>query len=213
MDNYLYKAQRIKLAGYGSETFAASLAKVEEVFEFVSRHFATGSMAALEHYTVASEAVLTASTRYFTPKSDAPLATDMPFADGVDPMGYLNRLRIHNLIHTEDNRVGYTKRIFKPSTGYEMPPFHYFACLLPLLPAIFCVGDIVEAELYFVVIQRKDRSLKLTIRIQGLTQLDTSFTKASFCPGPTLNSPLTSNNFNYRMRARDAKNRENPLQP
>jgi hypothetical protein len=116
-DKHLYLSQRIKLAGYGSTTFAASLAKTEEIYEFFARHFAIGSMADWQCPTVANEAVITASTRYFTPRSDAPGARDMMFAPGVDPMGYLHGLKSNELIHIEDNRINYLRKTTNPLTG------------------------------------------------------------------------------------------------
>lgn len=51
----------------------------------------------------------------------------------------------------------------------------------------------MEAELYFVAIQRKDRTLKLTTRIQGLIQLDASFSKE----GIYLNMTIKILNLTY----------------
>ena len=51
--------------------------------------------------------VLQASNRYFTPRKDAPNASEIPLAPDVDPYGILAKAVGSTLMHTEENVVYY----------------------------------------------------------------------------------------------------------
>ncbi|KAJ7030580.1 hypothetical protein C8F04DRAFT_1186619 [Mycena alexandri] len=51
--------------------------------------------------------VLSASNRVFTSKDEAPTDQDNDFAEGLDPIGMLAKLKTSNLIHAPENIVQY----------------------------------------------------------------------------------------------------------
>lgn len=57
------------------------------------------------------ESALTFHSRYFTLRRDAPTERGLEFGEGVDPDGILKHLLGHNMVHTVDNKVKYSKRI------------------------------------------------------------------------------------------------------
>ncbi|KAJ7207412.1 hypothetical protein C8J57DRAFT_1613325 [Mycena rebaudengoi] len=133
----MFLAHRVKLGGFGAPAFSQSLEKVQEIFDMFAACFPNEKMVPWREAECGSE-VLTASTRLFTVRADAPNKEDTVIMEDAE------------------RKIRY----------------------IPATPAMFRVGDIVEAEVYFVAVQRKNGEIVMTIRLQGLTLLDSNYSKA-----------------------------------
>ncbi|KAJ7202998.1 hypothetical protein C8J57DRAFT_1732012 [Mycena rebaudengoi] len=165
----MFLAHRVKLGGFGAPAFSQSLEKVQEIFDMFAACFPNEKMVPWREAECGSE-VLTASTRLFTVRADAPNKEDTVFDEGIDITGRLAGLKGNTLLHLDDNKVAYLKVIMEDAER----KIRY----IPATPAMFRVGDIVEAEVYFVAVQRKNGEIVMTIRLQGLTLLDSNYSKA-----------------------------------
>ncbi|KAJ7239831.1 hypothetical protein C8J57DRAFT_1727235 [Mycena rebaudengoi] len=166
----LYISQRVSIAGYGDSGFDDGMAKKDEIFSLFERYFPEGTMQQANDINPLRD-VLTAATRVFTPRTDAPTGRDIAFTPQLDPIGRLEHMKGNDLIHISDNQVMYTKRIRDPRDGG--------IAYVPASPGHFRSGDIVEAEIFFVAIQRRDKSTVLTSRPRGIILLDSNFSKGA----------------------------------
>ncbi|KAJ7915334.1 hypothetical protein B0H13DRAFT_2324433 [Mycena leptocephala] len=164
--------QHIEICGLESDTFKEAVAKTEEVNDRFAEHFSSVTVLRLARPKTSLGAALSASNRLFTHKTDAPTEQDNEFAEGVDPTGVLDRLKTRDLIHAPDNMVRYYKCVPDPNKESKVK-------YETTVPGIFKAGDIVEVQLSFVGIQTGHHEVKVTTRLQAVTLLDASFTKAA----------------------------------
>ncbi|KAJ7802699.1 hypothetical protein B0H14DRAFT_3779876 [Mycena olivaceomarginata] len=141
-----FMCQYLEICGLSSDSFAISVAKLEEVNQRFTDHFSGVKVVGIAQPAVSLGPALCASNRLFTLKKDAPTEQDNMFAEGLDPVGVLEGLKSTELIHAPENMVKYYKR--------ETLDF--------LLRIATSQGDI-----------------KVTSRLQAVTILDSSFTKAA----------------------------------
>ncbi|KAJ6462341.1 hypothetical protein C8R47DRAFT_1225490 [Mycena vitilis] len=164
--------QHLEICGLTSETFLLAIAKTEEVNQRFHEHFSSVTVVDLARPTTSLGPGLSAANRLFTSKSDAPTEQDNDFVEGVDPTGALARLKNRDLIHGPDNMVRYFRRVTDEQNSERV---RYDVTV----PGVFKVGDIVEVQLSFIAIQSAHQDVKVTTRLQALTLLDSSFTKAA----------------------------------
>ncbi|KAJ7482344.1 hypothetical protein B0H11DRAFT_1719455, partial [Mycena galericulata] len=167
----LYLSQRAMLAGYGSPSFEKSVRNAEEIYSLFQRNFAAGTMVEWKPPIIVDDEAFNAATRFFTLRADAPNETDLAFGDGVDATGRLETMKGRALLHLNDNKITYLKRTIDAVTRK--------ATYEETSPGVFRLGDLVEMEAYFVAFRRQDNSVKMTIRFQGLTLLDASYSKVA----------------------------------
>ncbi|KAG6867565.1 hypothetical protein C0993_001120 [Termitomyces sp. T159_Od127] len=106
------------------------------------------------------------ANRYMT-KIDKvqPGAVHIPFDQHMDPKGALESMTKSGFIRTEDNVVNYmAKKMVGDKTRIEQ-----------MAPYAFRIGDIVEAEMSFVVIPLKGQTFKMLAVLRSLIHLDGSF--------------------------------------
>lgn len=132
---------------------------------------------------------LDTSNRYLTPLKDVSgLVESVPFHKGVDPRNILSDMAKNTHIHTEDNYVEYfsthrdsdgqrrsIKKNHSKVNNKNSQPFWMYrfqACE----PQMFRVGDIVQAQLSFVVIPVKAGRRKMLTILRSLALLDKAFT-------------------------------------
>ncbi|KAJ7891582.1 hypothetical protein B0H14DRAFT_2560641 [Mycena olivaceomarginata] len=159
-----FMCQYLEICGLSSDSFAISVAKLEEVNQRFTDHFSGVKVVGIAQPAVSLGPALCASNRLFTLKKDAPTEQDNMFAEGLDPVGVLERLKSTELIHAPENMVKY----YKDKVRYE-----------GTVPGSFKTGDVVEIQLSFVGIATGQGDIKVTSRLQAVTILDSSFTKAA----------------------------------
>jgi hypothetical protein len=113
-------SQRVKIGGFGATQFSQGSTKIEEVFDYFSRHFPEGTMVPRQAASASEAEMLMASTRLFTLRRDAPNATDQQFSEGFDPMGNLEKLKGNELVHLEDNKITCMKRSTDPTSKWVL---------------------------------------------------------------------------------------------
>ncbi|KAJ6459155.1 hypothetical protein C8R47DRAFT_1226694 [Mycena vitilis] len=164
--------QHIEVCGLDSPTFREAIAKTEEVNERFHEHFSSVTVVDLVRPASSLGPVIAASNRLFTIKTDAPTKQDTDFVDGLDPTGALEKLKHRELIHAPDNMVHYFRFV---AVGADSGKVKYEKTV----PGTFKAGDIVEIQMSFVAIQAANSEIKVTARLQAVTLLDASFTKAA----------------------------------
>ncbi|KAJ7197903.1 hypothetical protein C8J57DRAFT_1737544 [Mycena rebaudengoi] len=169
--NRIYLSQRVSISGYGTEDFADSMGKKEELYGLFERYFPEGTMRNTNIAAPLKHDIFAAATRLFTPKADAPNGRDIPFPPQMDPIGVLEQLKGSDLMHVKENQVVCMKRLRDTRTGDII--------YVSASPANFRPGDIVELEVYFVAIQRRDKTTVMTTRLQSITLLDSNFSKGA----------------------------------
>ncbi|KAJ6457540.1 hypothetical protein C8R47DRAFT_1227354 [Mycena vitilis] len=167
-----YICQHLEICGLTSNTFRDAIAKTEEVNQRFSEHLSSVTVLDLARPSTSLGPGLTASNRLFTLKTEAPTEQDNDFVEGVDPTGALDRLKTREMIHASENMVRY----FKCVTDAEDSDRVKYE---DAVPGIFKSGDIVELQVSFVAIQTAHHEVKVTSRLQAVTLLDSSFTKAA----------------------------------
>jgi hypothetical protein len=167
------------------------MGKKEELYGLFERYFPEGTMRNTNIAAPLKHDIFAAATRLFTPKADAPNGRDIPFPPQMDPIGVLEQLKGSDLMHVKENQVVCMKRLRDTRTGYVRSTRHVFNLLtmtfyprdiiyVSASPANFRPGDIVELEVYFVAIQRRDKTTVMTTRLQSITLLDSNFSKVSW---------------------------------
>jgi hypothetical protein len=131
--------------------------------------------------------IFEASNRYFTSKRDAPDMVPVPIPPSIDPHGILENLKKGGFIYGEENEVYYYRAHETTSSGtkrYEI----YIPKDTALMkepksvetvnPQIFRVGDIVEAQVSFIVVPLKDKKYKMIVVLRSIALLDATFSQA-----------------------------------
>jgi hypothetical protein len=103
----LFLKQRVRLTGLSSEAFHKAMTACDEVYAKMSNHFPLQSTNPWQTAIYESHSAIDFNARYFTKRTDAPNESHLPFLQGVDPAGVLEKLRKHDLIHGPDNQVEY----------------------------------------------------------------------------------------------------------
>ncbi|KAJ7932923.1 hypothetical protein B0H13DRAFT_2307206 [Mycena leptocephala] len=167
-----YVAQYIEICGLEADTFRDAMTKTEEINQRFAEHFSTTNVVDLVRPQTSFGLAFSSSNRFFTLKTDAPTEQDNTFSDGVDPVGVLEKMKTRDLIHAPENIVKYFKCF--PNTD-DASKVRYEETI----PGAFKVGDLVEIQVSFVGVFTAQNEVKVTSRLQAVTLLDASFTKAA----------------------------------
>ncbi|KAF8340895.1 hypothetical protein F5887DRAFT_1076842 [Amanita rubescens] len=162
--------QSVTLTGFGTPTFEHGIKSLMEVHALFGRYLPENKLGECTAIDKCNNKFLGIhlSNRYFTTLHDAPDAPHIPFAEGIDPYGYLADLAKGPYFHSEQNVVKYNNRYIDPKgiIKYEEIP-----------PVRFRVGDIVEAKATLMVIPLKGGEFKLIAVLRSLTLWDAQFTQ------------------------------------
>ncbi|KAJ7258992.1 hypothetical protein C8J57DRAFT_1185282 [Mycena rebaudengoi] len=171
-------SQRIRIIGPDNPEFADAMNTLSDIWDFLDRQFAEDTHKSLQPSHITDQDVFSAATRMFSLRSDAPHGMDTAISPLVDTTGMLERAKGRELLHLSDNHVTYTKRLWDVSS--RQVSIKQRALYVDIAPSSIRTGDIVELEVYFVAVERPDHSPAMNVRLQAVTLLDPSFTKA--CP-------------------------------
>ncbi|KAH9967619.1 hypothetical protein BGW80DRAFT_1462135 [Lactifluus volemus] len=164
---YRFIRQGVSLTGLGTPTFTRAFQAIQIIHSHFDRHFQEG---ALEKQSESDE--LCIWNRYLTPAHEAKGMQTIPFLPGVDPNGTLRNMAQEDTnypyVHTEDNQVHYfsARRDNEGDYMYERTE-----------PQMFRVGDLVEAQLSFVVIPIKGGHRKMLTVLRSLALIKGNFIK------------------------------------
>ncbi|KAF8810962.1 hypothetical protein BYT27DRAFT_7336378 [Phlegmacium glaucopus] len=92
-----------------------------------------------------------------------------PISPLVDPRGILEKLTKEGFLHGEENEVHYYQ-VHKNDAGGK-------TSVETVNPQIFRIGDIVEAQVSFIVVPLKDNKHKMIVVLRLIALLDTHFSK------------------------------------
>ncbi|KAF8800970.1 hypothetical protein BYT27DRAFT_7227042 [Phlegmacium glaucopus] len=165
-----YLRQGVALVGYGTATFEKAINSAQEIYGMFERNVEDASLESwvLPKSTVQGRA-LEASNRYLTSKRDAPDMQPAPISPLVDPRGILEKLTKEGFLHGEENEVHYYQ-VHKNDAGGK-------TSVETVNPQIFRIGDIVEAQVSFIVVPLKDNKHKMIVVLRSIALLDTRFSK------------------------------------
>ncbi|EAU82157.2 hypothetical protein CC1G_11347 [Coprinopsis cinerea okayama7 len=156
--------QAVTLGGLGSTEFEKQITALETVYLQFYQHLPEGSLVPMEATTVSGHSALDVSCRYFTHRNAANGQGQEIISPLVDPDGVLTSLCDSEFLYTADNMVDYRARVMQ-----ENGTVKFEDCS----PAVFKVGDIVEATVVFACIPTKDKRFKLTFLLKALMQINT----------------------------------------
>ncbi|TFK53315.1 hypothetical protein OE88DRAFT_1603193, partial [Heliocybe sulcata] len=157
-----YLQQYVQLTGFSCLSWKDVISGLNIIHQHMSRMFKDGVM----HDWLASEfqehVALDISSQYFTQKKSVNSSSSIPFNAQVDPKGILTKLIDDGWIHTADNTVGYYQTT---ETGNEK--------CIKANPAMFRIGDIVEADVGFIAIPQ-DGHYRMGLVLRELTLVNSS---------------------------------------
>ncbi|KAF8240525.1 hypothetical protein L208DRAFT_1227127, partial [Tricholoma matsutake] len=164
---YHYLHQSITVSGLDTPFFGKAVMAVNEIYGMFD-HAALGSWNLTDCHGPSIEA----SNHYFTPVRQGLALASLPFQENVDPCSVLAKMEVSpgaRCVHTEDNEVEYCHAFREPDGRYR-----FEACP----PQSFRKGDIVEAQLSFIIIPIKEdlvkgKQYKMLVVLQSMALLDT----------------------------------------
>jgi hypothetical protein len=164
---------------------------VTDIYDIFQRQFADGKLEGWFPGVHRGHTALDASNRYLMPKKDVPDADHIPFDEAVDPHGILEAMRKTGYVHTEENVVHYYVRQIDEkgdqwwveSTRQPLTYTDPQQSFEPAGPQIFHIGDIVEAQVSFIVIPLKGKSAKMLTILHSIALLNTEITKVRLVNG------------------------------
>ncbi|KAJ7224008.1 hypothetical protein C8J57DRAFT_1482106 [Mycena rebaudengoi] len=162
--NRIYLSQRVSISGYGTEDFADSMGKKEELYGLFERYFPEGTMRNTNIAAPLKHDIFACQLRDCSPPKQTPLTVeDIPFPPQMDPIGVLEQLKGSDLMHVKENQVVCMKRLRDTRTGDII--------YVSASPANFRPGDIVELE--------TGQDHRDDHRLQSITLLDSNFSKGA----------------------------------
>ncbi|EAU86889.2 hypothetical protein CC1G_10780 [Coprinopsis cinerea okayama7 len=156
--------QAVTLSGLGSKEFQVAVANVEKVYLHFYNRLPEGTLLPMDLGHESGDATLDLACRYFTHKNATFGQTQEVISSLVDPEGVLASLCDADFLYTANNIVDYKAR-----TIQENGTVRYEDCS----PAMFKVGDIVEATVVFACLPTKEKQFRMTFLLKALTQLNT----------------------------------------
>jgi hypothetical protein len=102
-----YIKQGVTLTGLSTGGFEKAASICTDIYAKMSGYFPEDKMNHWENATYEGHSATNFSARYFTSRADAKHEANLPFLEGVDPDGVLEKLRRQDLIHGPDNQVPY----------------------------------------------------------------------------------------------------------
>jgi hypothetical protein len=144
----------VSITGGGLPKFNTAVDGVSAIRSMFADHFSKNLLEESAP-TYDSYPVIDASNRYFSSRKDVPLDGVVEIPKLIDPQGILASLENNNLVYALDNVVEY----YKVADGRQVPLqhsvfhlfiIHCFSSMAVFDPALFRVGDIVEAQISFL---------------------------------------------------------------
>lgn len=184
---YKYLRQAVTLGGLGTPTFTNACVIAQDFHARFDQHFREGALQQWSPTTDSEEGsyALDLSNCYFTPISEAQGLDAVEFEPGVDPKGILQSMTgrggTQMYVHTDDNVVRYYKTRIEngikrwricTKKGKDSPIMaRYVMCE----PQSFRLGDIVQAQLSFVVVPMKGDRYQMLSTLRSLALIDGQF--------------------------------------
>ncbi|KIM38065.1 hypothetical protein M413DRAFT_76431 [Hebeloma cylindrosporum] len=164
--------QSLTVTGLNTATFQTVSENIGAVHHFFKRFIGKDALQDITAIGQFEEYMsIDMGNRYFTPRRDAPLATETPFSADVDPHGYLMNAAGTTLIHMEENEVYYYERILEENgTDYRF---------VTTKPIMFCNGDIVEVQVSFALLPLREKKFKLSLILRSISLLDATYSQAT----------------------------------
>ncbi|KAF8240200.1 hypothetical protein L208DRAFT_1234455 [Tricholoma matsutake] len=147
---YHYLCQSITMSGLDTPFFSEAVMVVNEIYGMFDRAFSHAALGPW-NLTDCHGPSIEASNRYFTPVRQGLALVSSPFQENVNPCGVLAKMEASpgaQCVHTEDNEVEYWHAFRETNGRYRYGP------------SSFRKGDIVEAQLSFVIIPIKEDPVK-----------------------------------------------------
>ncbi|KAF8325959.1 hypothetical protein F5887DRAFT_1072021 [Amanita rubescens] len=168
-----YLRQGVSLTGLGTPTFEAAVKGILDIYSLFGGHVPRdklkpcGCIDAYGEFTS-----IDSSNRYFSSIKDCgPTEKQIPFSIDIDPYGILSNLETSGYVHNINNVVEYYERIIS-ETG-EMK-------YVEMSPVRFQMGDIVEAQMTFMLVSLPGNDYKMVSILRGMTMLDNLFSQKAF---------------------------------
>ncbi|KAF8236108.1 hypothetical protein L208DRAFT_1253333 [Tricholoma matsutake] len=168
-NRFRYLRQGITLTGFGTPTFSNALDAAQLLYDCFNCQFPEGTLDewSSSQANVANMECIDISNQYLTLQKDAQGQKNMPFLKGVDPWDILGDGSC-TYVHTEDNQVHFFTAYRDGNRDRKFQPCE---------PQIFRLGDIIQAQLSFVVISIKGGKHKMLMILHLLVLLESKFTK------------------------------------
>ncbi|KAG6818509.1 hypothetical protein H0H93_004406 [Arthromyces matolae] len=166
---FKYLKQYVKIDGLGIKSSLDSISAAIEIRGLYDRSFQANKLDAWTSGTKETSEGFTfdIANRLFTPVNDtADNDPHVPFQKEVDPHGVLELMVAEGLKHTEDNNVRYAKGKLMLDGNMKFTKMG---------PQAFRRGDLVAADLSFVVVPIKGERFRMINVLRSLTLLDGSF--------------------------------------
>ncbi|KAF8239105.1 hypothetical protein L208DRAFT_1238949, partial [Tricholoma matsutake] len=166
-------------AGLGSPTFTSTLQAVKSIHDHFDHQFEEGILEPWTKNDTAEgmEESIDLSNRYLMPAAEVRGLRDIQFSPGVNSKGILHGMaqgdRTCSYIHTEDNKVQYTSQCTERARGPSSAYKQYKGCE----PEMSWVGDIVQAQVSFIVIPVRGGKCKMLSVLRSLALLEGCSTK------------------------------------
>ncbi|KAF8329028.1 hypothetical protein F5887DRAFT_1081409 [Amanita rubescens] len=168
-----YLRQSVSLTGLGTPTFEAAVKGILDVYSLFGGHVPRdklkpcGCIDAYGEFTS-----IDSSNRYFSSIKDCgPTERQIPFSSDTDPYGILSNLENSGYVHNINNVVEYYER-----TILETGETKY----VEISPVRFQIGDIVEAQMTFMLVSLPGNDYKMVSILRSMTMLDNSFSQKAF---------------------------------
>ena len=151
-----------------------------------SQCFKEGQLDNWEPSFIHDEPGISASTRYFQHVSDTLSNDIIPLDDKVDTHYMLAATSEDGFIHTRDNHVEYYECVKddKGTYRYGFNTLHNYllntdtyGSYIDANPALFCIGDIIEAQISFIVFLGKNRQRNMRLILRSIALLNGQFTE------------------------------------
>ncbi|KAF8229314.1 hypothetical protein L208DRAFT_1287270 [Tricholoma matsutake] len=187
---FKYLRQNVVLTGLRSATFSSALDAAQAIYRYFDQQFPKGLLDSWSSVQSGSSGIdsMDLSNHFLTLLKDTRGLESIPFHKGFDLHSILCELAKGDHIHTEDNYVEYFSMRKDRLQRWTQT----------------VIGDIVQAQLLFVVIPVKGGRRKMLTTLRSLALLDVVFTNNLVCIGncmgytrgfPTLLFPNLFNEF------------------
>ncbi|KAF9456094.1 hypothetical protein BDZ94DRAFT_1178456, partial [Collybia nuda] len=154
--------------GLGSSQFQACFDAIYDIHQSLSQHFPENTLERLPEISHEGCPEIAASNQYFTPKNIASPDDLIPFKKCVDPQNILQYATMGSaFVHTAENEVEYFELNISTMNRYK-----------DMNPASFHIGDIVEAQISFLIVPYKSNYyFRVLPVLRAITLLDAKFQK------------------------------------
>jgi len=174
-----YMRQSATLTSFGSPIFDNLYTNIAIIHSIFQRAIGERLLEGTVQSTFAEYPAIDVANRYFTPTVSASPEDICPLTDEVDPLGTLAKAAGTAYVHTEDNKVYYSKKTSCKNGD---------AIFQPTGPQTFQVGDIVEVQVSFIAVPIRDNKWKISTILRSISLFDTRYTQEAFVKSHTLHA-------------------------